>query len=116
MEDGDIAGIAVFQDPYAYIGIKQNGNSKYIIMVNDGKVIDSISIQASAIYLRTIASNASSKATFEYSTDNKTFKPLGNELLMRFSLKIFTGNKFCLFNYSTKELGGYVDVDWFRIN
>ena len=23
MKDGDIAGIAVFQDPYAYIGIKQ---------------------------------------------------------------------------------------------
>ena len=84
-------------------------------MVNDGKVIDSIAINASTIYLQTIASNATGKASFEYSTDNKTFKPLGNELMMRFSLKIFTGNKFCLFNYATKELGGYVDVDWFRV-
>jgi beta-xylosidase len=115
MKDGDIAGVAVFQDPYAYIGVKQNGNSKYIVMVNDGKIIDSVAINASTIYLRTIASNASSKASFRYSTDNKNFKSLGNELMMRFSLKIFTGNKFCLFNYATKELGGYADVDWFRV-
>ncbi len=29
---------------------------------------------------------------------------------------IFTGNKFCIFNYATKSLGGFVDVDWFRIS
>ena len=115
MKDGDIAGVAIFQDPYAYIGVKQSNSSKYIIMVNNGKVIDSVAINASTIYLRTIASNASAKASFEYSTDNKIFKLIGNELMMRFSLKIFTGNKFCLFNYTTRELGGYVDVDWFRM-
>ncbi len=115
MKDGDIAGVAMLQDPYAYIGIKQNNESTYIIMVNDGKTIDSVAINASTVYLRTIASNAIAKANFEYSTDNKTFKPLGNVLHMKFSLKIFTGNKFCLFNYATNELGGYVDVDWFRV-
>jgi hypothetical protein len=46
--------------------------------------------------------------------DNKSFIKIGNELKMRFNLKIFTGNKFCLFNYATKETGGYVDIDWFR--
>jgi hypothetical protein len=39
---------------------------------------------------------------------------IGNDLIMKFNLKIFTGNKFCLFNYVTKETGGYVDFDWFR--
>ncbi len=115
MKDGDIAGIAVLQEPYAYIGIKQNSGHKYIIMVNDGKLIDSVAIDASSFYLRTTASNASKKASFQYSIDNKRFKPLGNELTMHFSLKIFTGNKFCLFNYATKKSGGYVDVDWFRV-
>ena len=115
MKDGDIAGVAILQDPYAYISVKQNNGSKYIIMVNDGKAIDSIAINTSTIYLKIIASNATAKASFEYSIDNKIFKPLGNDLMMRFSLKIFTGNKFCLFNYATKELGGYVDVDWFRV-
>jgi len=35
---------------------------------------------------------------------------------MQFSLSIFTGNKFCLFNYATITTGGFVDVDWFRVN
>ncbi len=33
---------------------------------------------------------------------------------MQFSLSIFTGNKFCLFNYATITTGGFVDFDWFR--
>ena len=115
MKNGDIAGLAVLQDPYAYIGVKQNNGKKYVIMVNDGKTMDSVLINTSTIYFRTIASNGSSKASFQYSTDNKFFKSLGNDLTMRFSLKIFTGNKFCLFNYATNTLGGYVDVDWFRV-
>jgi hypothetical protein len=35
---------------------------------------------------------------------------------MKFNLTIFTGNKFCLFNYATIATGGFVDFDWFRIN
>jgi beta-xylosidase len=116
MKDGDVAGLAVFQDPYAYIAVKQTNGKKYITMVNNGETIDSVAINTSTVYLRTIASNASSKASFGYSFDNKTFKPLGNELDMKFNLKLFTGNKFCLFNYPTKQTGGYVDVDWFRVN
>jgi len=115
MKDGDIAGLAVFQDPYAFIAVRQNKGSKFLVMVNNGKTIDSVAINNSTIYLRTIASNSTRKATFEYSTDNKRFTSLGNELSMKFSLTIFTGNKFCLFNYATQETGGYVDFDWFRI-
>ena len=115
MKEGDIAGLAVFQDPYAYIGVKQTNGSKYIIMVNNNKPVDSVAIKNSIVYLRTIASNASKRASFEYSFDNKTYKPLGNELTMQFNLKIFTGNKFCLFNYATEKTGGYVDFDWFRV-
>jgi beta-xylosidase-like protein len=66
------------------------------------------------VYLRTIASNSNSIATFEYSFDDKTFRRLGNELSMRFNLSVFTGNKFCLFNYATRSTGGFVDFDWFR--
>jgi beta-xylosidase len=116
MKDGDIAGLAVFQDPYAYIAVKQDNGSKQLIMVNNGETIDSMPLKGETVYLRTIASNSAKKATFEYSLDNKSFISLGDELRMRFSLKIFTGNKFCLFNYATKEAGGYVDFDWFRTN
>jgi beta-xylosidase len=116
MKDGDIAGLAVFQDPYAFIAVKQDKGIKYIIMVNNGKAVDSVAINKPTVYLRAVASNSTSKATFGYSLDNKTFTTLGDELSMRFSLTIFTGNKFCLFNYATKETGGYVDFDWFRMH
>lgn len=115
MKDGDIAGLAILQDPYAYIAVKQDHDSKYIVMVNNGKIIDSVAVKKSVVYLRTNASNQSRKAGFEYSLDNKSFTRLGNELNMRFNLKLFTGNKFSLFNYATKETGGYVDFDWFRV-
>lgn len=115
MQDGDVAGLAIFQDPYAFIAVKHTGTGKSLVMVNNGTTIDSIALPPVAkVYLRTKASNASKKAVFEYSFDNKKFIPLGQELNMRFNLTIFTGNKFCLFNYATKQTGGFVDFDWFR--
>ncbi len=115
MKNGDIAGLAMFQDPYAYIAVKQSDGKKYIIMVNDGKTVGSVAVNGSTFYLKTLACNVNEKASFEYSLDNKVFKPIGEDLTMRFSLKIFTGNKICVFNHATKELGGYVDIDWFRV-
>ncbi|MBO9204447.1 MULTISPECIES: family 43 glycosylhydrolase [Niastella] len=115
MKDGDIAGLAVFQDPYAYIGVKQMNGRKYVVMVNNGQLIDSVAIAQSTIYLQTIASNSNQKALFQYSFDNKSFRPIGDALSMKFSLTLFTGNKFCLFNYATRQSGGYVDFDWFRM-
>jgi beta-xylosidase len=115
MNDGDIAGLAVFQEPYAYVAVKQNNKTKELIMVNNGEIIESVPLKRKTIYLRTVASNSTKKAFFEYSFNNKDFYQIGNELVMKFSLKIFTGNKFCLFNYATKETGGYVDYDWFRM-
>ncbi len=115
MKDGDIAGLAVFQDPYAYIAVKMEKGKKNIIMVNNGEIIEKAPFKGNKIYFRTVASNSTSKATFHYSIDGDNFSSLGNELDMKFNLKIFTGNKFCLFNYTTKKIGGYVDFDWFRV-
>lgn len=130
MKEGDVAGLAVFQDPYAYIGIQKVNGQNYIIMVNNGKTIDSSSVEGSTVYLRASAIYGSGAAhyfdgkaapgtgtsSFSYSLDNNSYVNIGNQLKMRFSLKIFTGNKFCLFNYATKTAGGYVDFDWFRTN
>ncbi|MCF8226956.1 MAG: glycoside hydrolase 43 family protein [Bacteroidales bacterium] len=115
IKDGDIAGLAVFQDPYAYIAVTQDKGSKKLIMVNNGELIASVPLKSKTIYFRTIASNSTGIAYFEYSLNGKSYTRLGNDLNMRFSLKIFTGNKFCLFNYATVETGGYADFDWFRV-
>ncbi|RPJ76819.1 MAG: T9SS C-terminal target domain-containing protein [Alphaproteobacteria bacterium] len=116
MLNGDVAGLAVFQDPYAFIGVKKIDSLKYVIMVNNGKTIDSALINTSAVYLKAQANYGTSRATFAYSLDNDSFIKLGNNLSMRFNLSVFTGNKFCLFNYATMEMDGFVDFDWFRID
>ncbi len=53
--------------------------SKYVVMVNNAIMIDSAVINKSVIYLRAVASNTTSKASFAYSFDNNVFTPFGNE-------------------------------------
>jgi beta-xylosidase len=115
MRNGDMAGLAVFQSPYAFIGIKKTNRVTYVVMLNNGNPVDSAAITASTVYLRASAFYNTSKTSFFYSLDNQSFTKLGNDLSMQFNLSIFTGNKFCLFNYATIATGGYVDIDWFRI-
>ncbi|WP_227625449.1 family 43 glycosylhydrolase [Geofilum rubicundum] len=113
MKEGDVAGLAVFQDPYAFIGVKVVDGEKRLIMENNGLEQTGAAIAEPVIYLRAVANYGSSKARFFYSLDNTSYTPFGSELDMAFNLSIFTGNKFGIFNYATKEPGGYVDVDWF---
>jgi beta-xylosidase len=115
MYNGDVAGLAVFQNPYAFIGIKKSNGVMYVIMINNGNPVDSAVVIASTIYLRASAYYSTSRTSLFYSLDNQSFTKLGNDLSMQFNLSIFTGNKFCLFNYATIATGGYVDIDWFRI-
>lgn len=128
MKDGDVAGLAVFQDPYAYVGVRKVNGKKFVTMVYNGMTVDSTEIQSSNIYLRAEAFYGSGAAIyyggdavpgtgtarFLYSLDDKSYSYIGDVMQMQFSLTVFTGNKFCLFNYPTKEAGGYVDFDWFR--
>jgi beta-xylosidase/enterochelin esterase-like enzyme len=128
MKEGDVAGLAVFEDPYAFVGIRKVDGLNYIVAVNNGKTVDSSAAEGSIVYLRASAIYGSGAAhyfdgkaapgtgtaSFSYSIDGHSFAKIGNELKMRFNLKIFTGNKFCLFNYATKATGGAVDFDWFR--
>jgi beta-xylosidase len=115
MKDGDVAGLAVFQDPYAFIAVKQINGRKQVVMVNNGDVAGQVDIpKGTTVYLRAIVNNATKKASFQFSFNNKQYRNLGNEMEMRFNLKLFTGNKFGLFNYATIEKGGFVDFDWFR--
>lgn len=115
IKDGDVAGLAIFQDPYGYISVTKRDGQKYVEMNHNGIVIASSKINKDIIYLRATASNQRALASFAFSTDNQHFQPLGDNLEMKFNLKVFTGNKVGLFNYATKVSGGYVDFDWFRM-
>lgn len=114
MKDGDVAGLAVFQDPYAYVGVKMSGIQKNIVFLNTGTKTQQTGaiVTDSIIYFRAIANYNTSKADFYYSTDNITYTTIGS-LDMKYNLSVFVGNRFCIFNYATVNSGGYVDIDWF---
>jgi Beta-xylosidase len=116
MKDGDIAGFGVFQFPYAFIAVQQEGTTRKIVMVNDGKVVATVdSFKGRNIWIKATATHEGFIATFSYSTDGKTFIPFGNELKMGLGLD-WTANRFALFNFSTKDagIGGYADFNWFH--
>ncbi|MDP4208819.1 MAG: family 43 glycosylhydrolase [Bacteroidota bacterium] len=113
MQEGDVAGLAVYQDPHAYIGVKVISGQKTLVIMNAGVQVTGPAVTDSVVYLRAVANYNTSKASFYYSTDNITYTKLGNDLGMKFQLSVFTGNKFCLFNFPTVQSGGQVDIDWF---
>ncbi|MBN1133163.1 MAG: endo-1,4-beta-xylanase [Bacteroidales bacterium] len=113
MKEGDIAGLAVFQDPYASIGVTINNGEKQVVFSDNGVLESGPVVTDSVIYLRAVVDYHTSKANFYYSIDNITYTKFGSELDMKYELTIFTGNKFCIFNYATLRTGGFVDIDWF---
>lgn len=123
MKEGDMAGLTIQQDPYAYIAVHMKDGKKQLIWAQDTlKTVDgfvpasvtetSVDIDT-VIYLRAQLDCGTSKTRFFYSTDNKEYVPLGNETTLQYNLSIFVGARFGIFNYATQALGGYVDVDWF---
>lgn len=120
MQEGDVAGLAVFQDTYAFIAVKMIDGQKKLVYATSSVTSSAeaeeqtgATIAESTIYLRAIANYNTSKASFYYSLDNETYTKFGNDFDMQCNPEIFTGNKFAIFNYATTQLGGYVDIDWF---
>lgn len=123
MADGDVAGLAVFQDPYAFIGIRQDEGVRRLFSrrceyenwgnITPAQELTGDVIDADTIYLRAVVSYGTDKARFYYSLDNKKWVKWGVELDMRYTLKIFVGQRFYLFNYATQKNGGSVAIDWF---
>ena len=132
MQEGDVAGLCVFQDPYAYIGVRViNGQKKVVTYrapwwepkadwqgnVDDKEHYKVFSTTTAShndkIYLRAVANFKTNKVKFYLSWDGKNWMDSRQDAEMRYTLKIFTGNRFAIFNYATRQNGGYVDVDWF---
>lgn len=116
LKDGNVAGFGVFQFPYAYVAVQQEGDDRKIVMCNDGEIVETIdALKGNKIWIRARVMDKDFTARFYYSLDGKTYSPIGNELKMGLGLD-WTANRFALFNYSTKAngVGGYADFDWFH--
>lgn len=121
MKDGDIAGLCLLQKNYGLIGVRIKGNQKFLVMINAGsgkaEEVESIPINQDHIYLKAASDFTDQKdiAQFYYSLDGKLWNPFGSQLHMSYTLPHFMGYRFGLFNYATKEAGGFAYFDYFRI-
>lgn len=121
MKDGDFAGLGLLQKNFGLVGVKVNGNTKAIVMVNasTGKPeeVQSIPLTQNTIYFKAECdfTNKKDVANFFYSLDGKTWMPAGTQLKMAYTIPQFIGYRFTLFNYATKTTGGYADFDYFHI-
>lgn len=117
LKDGNIAGMGIFQFPYAYVGVEQLAGTRNIVMYNDKdkKVMEVIpGFKGNKIWIRARVTDKNFTAKFYYSLDGKDYFKIGNDLEMNLGL-YWTANRFALFNYSTTQSGvdGYADFNWF---
>lgn len=122
MKDGDFAGLALLQRRYGLIGVRQEGASRFVTMISAESerpvVIQQIPLTQNKIYFKVECDFREMKdtASFFYSLDGNEWKPIGSGLKMAYTLPHFMGYRFGLFNYATKQIGGYADFDFFHID
>lgn len=131
MKDGDRCGFAAFNGHSGLLTVARDGKRFILtqsnVVVNltdrekavtsvDEETIESVKIKGKRIELRIDADFNPGKdmATFYYKTGNGEWKPIGKPYKMRFDYRrLFMGTRYAIFNYATKQGGGYVDVDNF---
>lgn len=116
MTDGDIAGLTAYCSEPGTIEVRMEGGKKELVMTDRTIEQERTELVQDQIYLRLDCDfrEGRDKATFYYSLDGDVWKLLGTEFQMVYNLRHFMGNRFGIFNYATKQAGGYVDVDFFE--
>jgi beta-xylosidase len=118
MQPGDVAGLALFDWPYAWIGVRRD--SAGLALEQYDRTTDRtvrVPLTSSRVWLRADCDFLTEKAHFSYSTDGKRFRPLGPEFTMVFQLKTFQGVRYSLFSYNLLGArGGYADFDAFTVH
>jgi beta-xylosidase len=121
MKDGDFAGLGLLQKNYGLAGVKINGNTKFIVMINAGtgkpEEVTSLPLNQQIVFFKAECdfTNKKDTANFFYSLEGNTWTVLGTPLKMAYTIPQFIGYRFALFNYATKNTGGFADFDYFRI-
>ena len=127
MRDGDIAGFGAFHRSYGYLAVRAEGDKKYIVYrQRDGDsqdssfsnndpwletVLEELDPSTTRVYFKTYFDYRSYNnefAHFYYSTDSVNWIDSGKARKVQFGYPThFDGCRFGIFNFATKEAGGY---------
>jgi hypothetical protein len=114
---GDVAGLALLNLPYAWLGIVEGEDGhtlRYFNQQTDERT--EVKIAEDALWLRTHANFDTDTAYFSYSVDGEAFSQLGGAVHMPYQLRTFQGVRYALFNYHAGSgVGGYADFADFNV-
>lgn len=117
LKKGDVAGLALLNVPYYWVGVLRTGKGniiRFYDLVKNIKIDEPISTEK--VYFRAEGDFDNDLAKLSYSTDGTNFKAMGTNLRLGYQMKTFQGVRFALFAYNTEgKDGGYAEFDNFKI-
>lgn len=117
LEEGDIAGLALLNLPYAWIGIVKGRNGHSLQFYNQQEESRiSVETENNILWLRAHCNFDTDIGKMSYSLDGEHFQKIGGEILMPYQLRTFQGVRYALFNFNTKgKEGGFADFNSFEV-
>jgi xylan 1,4-beta-xylosidase len=114
MKPGGVAGLALFNRPYAWLGVER-GENRFAVTLFD-EVTGETSrtpIRSKRVWLRAECDFLENQAVFRYSADGNAWTSIGQRHKMAYGLITFQGVRYSLFSYNTQtgSDGGYADFD-----
>lgn len=118
LEEGDIAGLALLNLPYAWIGVSKHEGGNLLRFYNQ-QTSEAVSrdLKSNTVYLRAYCNFETDTGYLSYSTDGKDFTDISGPVRMPYQLRTFQGVRYALFNYNElDEMGGYADFNNFKVD
>ncbi len=118
LRNGDVAGLALLNLPWAWLGVKMENGTHTLSQYNQltGQSVDA-PLKTSQVWLRADCDFLQEKAVFSYSLDGENFTRIGEDFPLVFQLKTFQGVRYALFAYNTTgAAGGHADFDAFAVD
>ena len=125
LTEGDRAGLAILNLPYAWVGLACNSGRLQLQWYHQQLPGHSRELPAGtkSVQLRVNTDLDQMWATFSYSINGETFTAIGDTLPLPYQLSIFQGSRYSLFCYheiakgnSDKHKFGYAEFDNFMVN
>jgi len=114
IQEGQVAGISLFNKKYASIGVKKEGRKIRIVSIQNETTTNGPEVSDDKIWLRAEVKYENGEAIGRtyFSLDGEKFTLLGGPLAIVRAW--FEGTKYALFNYNNQGKGGVVDFNWFH--
>lgn len=114
LQQGDVAGFALFNRPYAWLGVERSGSGLTLVHYDEASgETRRASLHGPRVWLRAECDFLRDTARFSYSADGRSFTPIGGAHTMAYGLITFQGVRYALFAWHSGQAprGGHADFD-----